>query len=112
MAVTLAHHRTTAVALAGVLPFLATGADEAWMQVEAGTQSRPLHLLLAHVVADNRYVHFLQYVLILAIVAESVLAPAGGPASATILRLVKLNLTKSKFACFFCNKRSFKKDIL
>lgn len=99
MAVPLAHHRTTAVALAGVLSFLATGADEARMQVEAGTQSRSPHLLLTHVVVDNRYVHFLQYVLILAVVAESVFAPAGGPASTTILiRLIKLNLNKNKSA--------------
>lgn len=84
MTLTLADHRTTAVALAGILALLAAGADEARVEIEAGPQPRPPHLLLAHVVADDRYVHFLQYILIFAVIAEGVLAPSGGPASADI----------------------------
>lgn len=82
LALTLADHRTAAVALAGILALLAAGADEARVEIEAGSQPRPPHLLLAHVIADDRYVHFLQYVLIFAVIAEGVLAPSGGPASA------------------------------
>lgn len=77
-----ADHRAAAVALTGILAPLAAGADEARMEGEAGSQSRQPHLLLAHIIADDRYVHFLEYVLVLATVAESVLAPSGGPASA------------------------------
>lgn len=80
-ALTLADHRATAVALAGILALLAAGADEARMEVEAGPQPRPSHLLLAHLVADDRYVHLLQYILKFAVVAEGVLAPSGGPTS-------------------------------
>lgn len=80
--VTLAHHRTAAVALAGVLTLLAAGAEEARMQAEGGPEPRTPHLLLARVIADDRYVHLLEYVLVLAVVAESVLAPAGRPAPA------------------------------
>jgi len=79
--VTLADHRTAAITLAGILALFAAGADEARMEIVAGSQSRSSHLLLAHVVADNRYVHLLQYVLILAVLAEGVFAPSGGPAS-------------------------------
>lgn len=78
-AVMLADHRTAAVALASVFTLFAAGADKARMQIEVGPEPRPFHLLFADVIADHRYVHLLQYVLILAIVAEGVLAPAGGP---------------------------------
>lgn len=78
-AVMLADHRTAAVALASVFALLAAGADEARMQIEAGPKPRPSHLLFADVIANHRYVHLVQYVLILAVVAEGVLAPAGGP---------------------------------
>jgi len=80
---TLADHRTTTVALASVLALFATGADEAWMQAEARSQSGSPHLLLAHVIVDDWHVHLFQYVLIFPIRPEGVLAPAGGPASAT-----------------------------
>lgn len=82
-AVMLADHRATAVALASVLALLAAGADEARVQVEAGPEPRPSHLLLADAIAHHRYVHLLQYVLIRAVVAEGVLAPAGGPTPVT-----------------------------
>lgn len=78
----LADHRAAAVAFTGILAFLAAGAEEALVQVEAGAEPRLPHLLLAHVVAHDTYVHLLQYVLVLAEVTESVFAPAGRPASA------------------------------
>lgn len=84
-ALMLANHRATAVALASILALLATGADEARMQVEAGPEPRPSHLLLADVIAHHRYVHLLQDVLILAVVAEGVLAPAGGPTPVIVI---------------------------
>lgn len=80
-AVVLAHHRAAAVTFAGILALLAAGADEARVKFEAGTEPGPPHLLLACDMTDDRYVHLLQYVLVLAIVTESVFAPAGGPAS-------------------------------
>lgn len=82
--VALADHRPTAVALAGVLALFTAGADETRMEVEAGTEPCPPHLLFAHVVADDGYVDLLQYILIFAVIAEGVFAPACGPASIMI----------------------------
>lgn len=84
LSVALAHHGAATVALARVLTLLTTGTHEAWMQVEARSETCATHLMLADVVADHWYVDLLQDVLVLAEVAEGVLAPTGRPASIVI----------------------------
>lgn len=78
---TLAHHGTAAVAFAGVLALLATRAHEAWVKIEARTQPRPSHLMLAYAVTDDRHVDFFQNVLVLAKVIEGILTPTSCPTS-------------------------------
>ena len=53
------HHGTAAVALAGVLPFFATGADEPGVELEVIAKAGLLELRLALVVRKHRDVHFL-----------------------------------------------------
>lgn len=80
-AVPFANQRTTTIALARILALLTAGTDEALVQVVRVAEARLAQLVLALVVIHNRHVHLLQDVLILAIVTERVLTPAGGPAT-------------------------------
>lgn len=78
-ATSFADHRAASVALASVFALFPSGADEAGVKFEVIAKPSLLKLSLALVVAKDRYIHLLKDVLVFAVVAESVFAPAGGP---------------------------------
>lgn len=80
-AVALADQRTAAITLAGILALLAAGADEARIEFVAVAETRVAQLRLALMVGQNWHIDFLEDVLVFAVLAEGVLAPAGGPAA-------------------------------
>lgn len=79
--VTFANQWTTAIALAGILAFLATGTDEPWIQGVAVAQTGLAELVLALLMVDDRDIDFLEDVLVLAVVTEGILTPTGRPAA-------------------------------
>lgn len=79
--VAVAHQWATSVTLAGILTFLTTGANEARVQIVAISETSLTELILALVVVHDRDVHLLEDVLVLAVIAEGILTPAGSPAA-------------------------------
>lgn len=82
-AISLAHHRTTAVSLASVLALLSAGANEAWIQFVAVSQASAAQLLLTLLLTNDWHIHLLEDVLVLAKVTECVFAPSGGPTTSS-----------------------------
>lgn len=79
--VALADQWTAAIALAGILALLAAGADKAGIELVAVAKTRVAQLGFALMMRQNGHIDLLQYVLVFAVLTESILAPASGPAA-------------------------------